>query len=282
MDLYSGCRRSWTGKEKTNSSPTGSTSQTKGIQIILFLFLLQAVAVKAQNHCQLEIRSPQHIFVGIGDTLVRKVSAFKFSIDSIYPGTLSLWIITDNDYQKGHFEIGCEAGKKYSYQVELGEKVHLELTGETEIDTLAPLKPATSKSKKSKRFVDDPHLDDRPYPDLTLDELFQRINRIGYSGKTGCDHVISDIMFGRELEHIKSQLFESDRVSLSKRLIVNTCLMSSHLGKLMELSDFDDTRLQLVKVAKDHVYDVENLPKLANKFALSSQREKFLKSLQEQ
>ena len=159
------------------------------------------------------------------------------------------------------------------------EGLYLNPVSEEEIDTSITPPPVIKPKKGSKKPKVAVENQDRYYPELTLDELFHKINASAYSGKTGCLSGLSDIAFKKALSIMQQQLFESERLAAARQLISSSCLLSIQLGKLLELTEFDDSRHALILLARGHIFDLENLPSLADKFTLNAQREKFLKNL---
>ena len=199
-------------------------------------------------------------------------------MDSLASGNRKFWIITDSSFKKGFFEINCLPGKKYSFRIVEESELVVNLIGEETISTRP--EPTPKKNQKGKKIKADSTTADRIYPDITFEELFRRVNTIGYSGKTGCKLPISDVSFARNYEPMQQLLFERERIQAAKKFISASCLLSRQLGKLLELTEFDDTRLELVTSARGQIFDLENLRQLAEKFNLTSHREKFLKSIE--
>ena len=119
-------------------------------------------------------------------------------------------------------------------------------------------------------------IEGRSIPGLTLDSLYMLANKNHYTGKTGCTGLLSEIVFNEAYIQLTSTLFESDRLLSAKKIVSTRCLLTDQLGKVLDLFEFDDTRLGLVISAKQHIFDVDRLPSLKTKFGLAQNQEKFL------
>lgn len=156
--------------------------------------------------------------------------------------------------------------------------------GVNELDTTpapAPVKPVAKKGKKPAPVVKAKPEPGRRIPGITLDSLLLMAQLKSYSGKFGCKMAISDLTFKEEIKTIRVMDFERERLGSVTELLKNNCLRVDQLSLLLELFEFDDTRLSLVCSAKGHVLDLGNLPKLEEKFTFSRSRERLLEIIKE-
>ncbi|MES2630006.1 MAG: DUF4476 domain-containing protein, partial [Bacteroidota bacterium] len=64
-------------------------------------------------------------------------------------------------------------------------------------------------------------------------------------------------------------------------VITSNCISVSQLSQLLDFFEFDDTRLSLVELSQNHLFDLDNLAKLGEKFTFSRSRERFEQLLKE-
>lgn len=70
------------------------------------------------------------------------------------------------------------------------------------------------------------------------------------------------------------------KLTLAKRVGTGNCLSTTQVMELMDLFDFEDTRLDFSKFAYDHVVDAGNYGRVASKLRLSGSVEELDRYLQ--
>jgi len=88
----------------------------------------------------------------------------------------------------------------------------------------------------------------------------------GYNGPIGCPHPMSDGDFAGVRNSISSKDFEDSKKTMAKQVIASNCLLSSQVRDVMNLFDFEDTKLDIAKYAYGYTYDLGNYYKVNDAF----------------
>jgi hypothetical protein len=81
-----------------------------------------------------------------------------------------------------------------------------------------------------------------------------------------CPWPMSDSDFADAKSSIGSKDFEDSKLTLAKQVTKSNCLDSKQIKGIMNLFDFEDTKLEYAKFAYDYVYDVNNFYKVNDAF----------------
>jgi len=103
----------------------------------------------------------------------------------------------------------------------------------------------------------------------------------GYQGKIGCTPPVTTDKLENMLNAVKNEGFESSKLRVAKQIIkTNNCMTANQLVQILNLFDFDESRLKLAKYAYDYIYDPGNFYKVYSVFDYESnkrQLEKYIK-----
>lgn len=97
----------------------------------------------------------------------------------------------------------------------------------------------------------------------------------GYSGPIGCPWPMPEDQFIQVQQSIDSKSFEDSKLIMAKQVIASNCLLSSQVKRIMELFNFEDTRLELAKYAYGYTYDLGNYFQLNDAFNFESSIEEL-------
>ncbi len=92
----------------------------------------------------------------------------------------------------------------------------------------------------------------------------------GYTGPVGCPTPLSPKEFNDLKRSINSKTFEESKMTIAKQVVSNACLFAGQVRELMQLFTFENSRLDLAKVAYDHTYDIGNYYKVNDAFTFES------------
>lgn len=81
---------------------------------------------------------------------------------------------------------------------------------------------------------------------------------------------ISDSEFAEICSSIKSKSFEDSKLTLAKQVIKSNVMSSAQIAKIMNLFDFESTKLEFAKFAYDFAYDKNNYYKVNDVFDFES------------
>ena len=73
-----------------------------------------------------------------------------------------------------------------------------------------------------------------------------------------CDYPVSNTEFSDISKSLKSKTFEDSKLTTAKQIAKNKCLLAAQVRDIMEMFDFEDTRLEFAKFAYEYVYDADN------------------------
>lgn len=92
----------------------------------------------------------------------------------------------------------------------------------------------------------------------------------GYNGPIGCPVPMSDNDFASAKNSISAKSFEDSKKAMAKQIIASNCLLSSQVRDLMNLFDFEDSKLDVAKYAYGYTYDMGNYFKVNDAFDFES------------
>ncbi len=92
----------------------------------------------------------------------------------------------------------------------------------------------------------------------------------GYTGKTGCPIPINQNEFSQMKETIRSKTFEETKLTISKQILKDNCVTSSQVRDILNLFDFESTKLDFAKFAYARTYDIGNYYKVNDAFEFES------------
>jgi len=81
-----------------------------------------------------------------------------------------------------------------------------------------------------------------------------------------CPYPMSTIDFRDAKSSIESKDFEDSKLSMAKQITKNECLETSQVKKIMQMFNFEDTRLKYAKYAYDYVHDPKKYYKVNDAF----------------
>lgn len=92
----------------------------------------------------------------------------------------------------------------------------------------------------------------------------------GYSGPTGCPWPMSEAEFSQAKNSIKSKSFEDSKLTMAKQIFNHNCLLSSQVRDMINLFDFEATKLEFAKYAYGRTFDIGNYYKVNDAFEFES------------
>lgn len=92
----------------------------------------------------------------------------------------------------------------------------------------------------------------------------------GYNGSHYCNWPMSPGDFGSAKESIKSKSFEDSKLSIAKQVLGSNCMLSTQVKEIMQLFDFEKTKLDFAKFAYGKTFDPGNYFKLNDAFEFES------------
>lgn len=102
----------------------------------------------------------------------------------------------------------------------------------------------------------------------------------GYNGPIGCDWPMDPAQFQDARRSISEKSFSSSRMTLAKQVTGNNCLLVSQVRELMDLFTFEADKLEYVKFAHAHTYDLANFYRVNDGFTFSSSIDDLAKFLE--
>lgn len=91
-----------------------------------------------------------------------------------------------------------------------------------------------------------------------------------YSGKKGCNSVITTDKFNEFLKSVKMMEDDSKRLIFAEKNINSGCFYAVQIKSLCELFDYEDSRLAIAKTAYPHIYDIDNFNVVEDVFTFST------------
>ncbi|MCB9336368.1 MAG: DUF4476 domain-containing protein [Flavobacteriales bacterium] len=93
----------------------------------------------------------------------------------------------------------------------------------------------------------------------------------GYDGAIGCDGLpMTDTDFAKAKQSIEAKDFSESRLTLAKQIANSNCLRAEQVKQIMELFDFENTKLEFAKYAYSRTYDIGNYYQVNDAFDFES------------
>ena len=92
----------------------------------------------------------------------------------------------------------------------------------------------------------------------------------GYHGPIGCPMPMSPQDFQSAKQTIASKSFEDSKLAIAKQIVNSNCLTSGQVRDLVQLFDFEDTKLKFAKYCYGYTYDLGNYYKVNDAFEFES------------
>lgn len=95
------------------------------------------------------------------------------------------------------------------------------------------------------------------------------------STKYPCRTYMNDADFQQAKSSIASKNFEDSKLTIAKQITASNCLLSSQVKQIMQLFNFESSRLEYAKFAYDYVYDKANYFQVYDAFQFESSIEEL-------
>lgn len=92
----------------------------------------------------------------------------------------------------------------------------------------------------------------------------------GYGGPIGCPMPMAPGDFESAKSSIASKSFESTKLEIAKQIIGSNCVVADQVKQIMQLFDFEASKLDFAKFAYSHTYDKGNYFKVNDAFDFES------------
>lgn len=102
----------------------------------------------------------------------------------------------------------------------------------------------------------------------------------GYHGDVGCPWPMTDLDFKDVKQTIASKSFEDSKLNIAKQVTSSNCLFSSEVKEIMDLFNFEDSRLEFAKFAYRYTFDVGNYYKVNEAFRFESSIDELSKFIE--
>jgi hypothetical protein len=92
----------------------------------------------------------------------------------------------------------------------------------------------------------------------------------GYKGPYGCNHPLNPESFSNVKTSIAAKSFENSKIIIAKQVISNNCLITTQVKEIIQLFDFESSRLEIAKYAYAYTYDKGNYYQINDAFDFES------------
>ena len=101
----------------------------------------------------------------------------------------------------------------------------------------------------------------------------------GYSGRIGCPNPMNDGEFSSVLGSISRNDFENTKLSMAKQIIGSRCVTSAQVRSVMQVFEFENSRLEFAKFAYRNTYDIDNYFMVNDAFEFENSKTDLMKSI---
>tara|TARA_R110002072_G_scaffold301557_2_gene481540 strand:- start:31250 stop:32143 length:894 start_codon:yes stop_codon:yes gene_type:complete len=88
----------------------------------------------------------------------------------------------------------------------------------------------------------------------------------GYGGPIGCPWPMEVSDFQDAKSTVASKTWDETRLSLAKQIVASNCLFADQVRDLVQLMEWEETKLDFAKFAYDYTYDIGNYFKVSQAF----------------
>jgi hypothetical protein len=96
-----------------------------------------------------------------------------------------------------------------------------------------------------------------------------------YNGRVGCENPVTSGRFDDIIESIASKDFEDSRLTVAKQAISSNCMFVSQVKEIINLFDFERSKLEFAKAAYNSTYDIDNYYQVNEEFDFESSVEEL-------
>jgi hypothetical protein len=113
-----------------------------------------------------------------------------------------------------------------------------------------------------------------------FDRFIKDVANAEHQKNLHCKEAISEANLQDIIARIKKGQYEPDRLEIAKQQVINNCLSTIQVDKLIQLFGHDREKMDLAKSAYAITIDKDNYKNLADNFQFSENRTEFLKFLE--
>ncbi len=88
----------------------------------------------------------------------------------------------------------------------------------------------------------------------------------GYGGPIGCPWPMEVSDFQEAKRTVSSKTWDETRLSLAKQIVASNCLFADQVRDMVQLMEWEETKLDFAKFAYDYTYDIGNYFKVSQAF----------------
>ena len=99
-----------------------------------------------------------------------------------------------------------------------------------------------------------------------------------YNGEKGCNNPLKDI--DTILTNLESNFSSSEKLIYLKSFLINKCIYTNMLRRLLLLIPYEDQRVELCKIVYPEIYDLDNFESLIDLFKFEKSKNIFLKIIE--
>jgi hypothetical protein len=98
---------------------------------------------------------------------------------------------------------------------------------------------------------------------------------VNYTGQKNCGYPISEAIFEASMQRVRSQN-EIAKTNFLRQFVQNNCLATSQVMKAVSLVGAETSRLEILRVSYDHIYDVNNFSAATQVFQQRANQDQLL------
>lgn len=97
----------------------------------------------------------------------------------------------------------------------------------------------------------------------------------GYGGPIGCPWPMEASDFQDAKSTVASKSWDETRLSLAKQIVASNCLFADQVRDIVQLMEWEETKLDFAKFAYDYTYDIGNYFKVSQAFEWEASTEEL-------
>ncbi|MCS7152702.1 MAG: DUF4476 domain-containing protein [Bacteroidia bacterium] len=104
-----------------------------------------------------------------------------------------------------------------------------------------------------------------------------QIGNSSYVGPCNCFIPMSRESFTQALQTLRQEPFDQTRLEIAKTIARQNCLLAQDVRSMIQMLEFEDSRLELAKFAYDYVHDLSNYFTVAEALTFANSREELMR-----
>lgn len=226
------------------------------IILVALSFMLTLASHSAVAQCRISVEAPDSLafLLTINDNTVNQSPIVAVTLNSTAAGKTSMKVEFPNRPTLNFSQIvTIKKGSNVAYAIERSKgALKFVLTSES----MLTVEETTAASLE-----------------ITTAAADSAANPVAHNG---CDNLVDEQLYQDMIVAVDGQHFEAKKLSAMTEFASVNCMRTDHLRYMLSKLSQEDNKIALLAVAKNNIYDRDNLPEVSNDFFLARNKAKAI------